>query len=366
MHRVSAAISIIILANSACSSRAHYKHHSQLDFSHYKQESLLATPVGRLAVINNNLGNGKTTIRFCVENRSKTISTRAVLVETQLALVAWLNAAGTLTENDWARFDFFTADDCINESPAIDGYVKFPHTNDTQIDPRFAPQLLHCVANTNTKTCSVSDMTLGFGGPGESSYWYITATGKWTKVDFPKPASAELSPYVDWLSIAEDLAMRDTSLMNLQTKQQLLAEYDKLMASPTPTLRELTAFSTKLADLKLVALPDLRWQARAENFYASNHLQIREVFRMRRASFPTLLHEIGHQMGMDHSHHPGFDSISGQSDTTKRNSTGTWITDQAAMAYGLPFLYLTNDDTAGVKSVAKSLDEYIKANLNHP
>lgn len=353
----------IILFSTGCSPRAGKQQRSELDFAHYPADNSIGGVLGRIMLMKSKLPETNTSVTVCVESRVSTMSLSAILLETRLAIIAWLDASGTLTDEDWNRFEFFSAVSCTGNDD-VDSYVRFPALTDEKIDSRFEQQILNCTKTGNKGVCQLSNITLGFGGPGSTKRWTQPPANNWTKIEFTSSATAEFSPYVSWISIADDIASRDNTVVSAALQKEIVAEYTRLADEPKPTRAELLKFLQPFKELRLLALVDLAWKKRLTEFVNGSNEKLSEPFSARVAVFPTLLHEIGHQMGMDHAHHPGQDSVVGSSTTTTKNAAGTWVTDDAAMSYGLPFLFLTEDDTAGATSLAKALqqlfDEKIK------
>lgn len=62
---------------------------------------------------------------------------------------------------------------------------------------------------------------------------------------------------------------------------------------------------------------------------------------------------------MDHADRPNLDSFTGKSSAATQNPQGQWVSDQATMAYGDPYMYLTEDDRLGSISNRDSIRKYL-------
>jgi hypothetical protein len=196
-------------------------------------------------------------------------------------------------------------------------------------------------------------VTLGWGGPGGLTSWYLNShPNQWTKIELARASRTTLSPYIDWLPLTEDI--KRSGLAEAQ-KAQLTAAYVALKADQAPSLAALQGFLAALETAQLVGAEDPTFGALAKQFYAADTSSMSKTYRGQYAAFATVLHEVGHQFGMDHAHHPGEDSITGKTSQTNVNEAGQNVTDVATMAYGLRYDYLTEDDKAGIKSDAASV-----------
>ncbi len=116
---------------------------------------------------------------------------------------------------------------------------------------------------------------------------------------------------------------------------------------------------SQLEAAQLVGAEDPMFGSLAKQFYSSNTGAMTKSYRGEYAAFATILHEVGHQFGMDHAHHPGQDSITGTSSKTQVNEQNQNVTDIATMAYGLRYDFLTEDDKAGIQSDAANVRQFM-------
>jgi hypothetical protein len=171
-----------------------------------------------------------------------------------------------------------------------------------------------------------------------------------------RASATTLSPYIDWLPLTQDI---ESSKLTPAQKAQLTAAYETLKADQAPTMAKLAGFLAQLEAAQLVGAEDPVFDGLAHQFYDAHTAALNTAYRGKYAAFATILHEVGHQFGMDHAHHPGQDSITGKTSQTNVNDAGQNVTDVATMAYGLRYDYLTEDDKAGIQSDAKTVREFM-------
>lgn len=194
-------------------------------------------------------------------------------------------------------------------------------------------------------------MILGLGGPGGMSYRYFKPE-IWDSVSNSSPASLILSPYVKWVSMAKDLS-----------KTSLSASYLRLAAkADSVTYAELNAFNKQLTLNAMKLKDDGRLDSIVQDFLNSPAKSLTQNYLPEQAAYHVLLHEVGHQFGMDHADNPSRDSETGSAGTaTQDSATGKWETPISTMAYADEYLYLTADDVAGIKDLAKKNLAFVKS-----
>jgi hypothetical protein len=336
----------------------------QLQWAHYPPDSAFSGPIGRLEALKLGFKTDYEKVRVCVETGKKTIADADVMLESRLAYAAWLDAAG-YTDQDWQRFEFVGATKCKKSDNTFSAFVVLATldnlTAEDEILEDFSAPVLKCKAEGGRKSCQGSGMTLGWGGPGSMSYWYLGRRDKWTKLSSSAPSSTWLSPYVDWISLGQDLKRQPDDALAAAVKDDLSTRYAALSAAPGTSFEDLALYARDLASAKLTATADPVFPKLCRDFYASTARSVELPYQTERAAFNTLLHEVGHQLGMDHAHHPDTDSVTGETAGAKKNEAGQWVSDDASMAYGLPFQYLTADDAAGVKDDAAQIRAFLAA-----
>jgi hypothetical protein len=335
---------------------------SEPDFAHFSPDNTFGGPVGRLEALKL-FPTDFTTLRVCVETGKATIADADIVLEVRMAYAAWLAASGPYTETDWQTFEFVPQPKCKSDDKSFAAYVAFVELENIlegeDLLSRYKESRLTCTTNGFTKSCQGTGMTLGWGGPGSLSYWYVGNPDKWTKLTSYRPSSTTLSPYVDWISIEADLKRQPANALPAAARTKLLADYAALREQTAPKMVDLAAFVASLAAHNVLATEDPVFKQKVQEFYASSSQSLDQTYRSVRAAFSTLLHEVGHQFGMDHADHPSLDSVTGKSATATQNENGQWVTEQATMAYGDPYLFLTADDAAGAASNREQIIKYL-------
>jgi hypothetical protein len=339
---------------------------SGLAYAYYQPQMTYGGPLGRLELLRQKFKVDFDQVSVCVETGKPNIADDQLLLESKLAYASWLSAAGGYDEDDWKLFSFTGAAKCHQSDNSYAGFVVLADlaNADPGEDPglNFQPEHITCKTDVNAgqKACSAAGITLGWGGPGQLQYsYYQTNPNLWVNLTSANPSTTRLSPYVNWLPFPEDLSRNTAAGLSDAQKQTLTNTYNTLVQEPTPSLAELSAFAKDLASANLVTADDPVFPQLMQQFYSGNQDSLDQDYKGQRGTFSTILHEIGHQYGMDHAHHPGLDSLTGQSDTTTQNANGQWTTDMSAMAYGLPYMYLTADDIAGVQADKAAILGYL-------
>ncbi|MBC7658964.1 MAG: hypothetical protein H7249_04585 [Chitinophagaceae bacterium] len=280
-----------------------------------------------------------------------------LLLETKLAYAAWLDASGQGSEIAWNLFHFTIQPHCnmldtqFSSVVVIDEVGKI--TPEQQVDKSFTPSKVSCKRSGKSASCSTGSMLMGLGGTGTIAYQFVTPE-TWERVTNSAPATVILSPYADWISLENELS-----------KTPLITHYKDLTArGDTLTFAELKAFNAELD--KRILKPSSGIDAIVKAFLASKDQTLEKTFVPIQPAFHVLLHEVGHQFGMDHADNPNLDSetgLVGQAEKVPVQGQNPaqapirFITSEATMAYADEYLYLTADDKAGINDLAiKNLD----------
>ena len=363
--RLGALTSVFTVLTALPSCRSAQDDVSGLTFAHSPANSAIGGPLGRLELIKNGLNVNFQNVRICVETGKAHISDAEIVLETKMAYAAWLAAAGNYSESDWKLFEFVGQPKCKQDDKSFASFIILADLNNILpgegIVEQFDEQKLHCVASSGTKRCQSDGTTLGWGGPGTLNTWYQGNPNKWVKVEAGLPASVLLSPFLDWHSISEDVKRQPAAAMAVATRDDLRSRYAQLLAEAQPSMSQLAGYVDALGQANAKGSADPVFKQRAQQFYSASVPQLEVSYRGQRVAFNTLVHEVGHQFGMDHAHHPDQDSINGQSVDAAKNPEGQWVTDSAAMAYGDPFMYLTEDDALGSQSNGQALRTYAQS-----
>lgn len=314
---------------------------SQLDYAHFAERHLASSPFGLLEVLSHDdIEKPYQGISVCIQNGTEGLSDDELLVEVKLAYATWL-AAADVSQQAWSKFTFATQAKCRLGDTAYQSVVIFPDAD------TMAGEVVQRVKQSLPKPQG-GWATLGIGGPGASSY-------RWSRrgdlsIRLSRPAKVVMNPYIAWRSLASELAanvellasrdtisryskdgyllaaLEDKGLDDLSLWQDLADAYAELL-SGNSDWRDLIAFTVRLEENRVISGP---------TFDVTKHL-----------SYDTLLHEVGHQFGMAHADQPSSRDVTGPSPVAEEDS-GRWTTEEAVMAYGENYLYLTEDDQAGI------------------
>jgi hypothetical protein len=191
------------------------------------------------------------------------------------------------------------------------------------------------------------------------SWYYGSNPDKWTKLESARPSTTWLSPYVSWVSLEDDIARSSAAGLLEARKTSLISTYRALKAAPHASLADLSGLLKDFEGAQLTTSDDPVFKQLAQSFYNGGGSSIEQDYKGERGAFSTILHEVGHQYGMDHADHPGQDSVTGQSGKATRDANGQWVTDVSVMAYALPYLYLTADGVAGVQHDKQTVRQFL-------
>jgi len=342
-----------ILTIFACQQKS---ENSEPHFAHFRPEQAASSPLARLEMLKQGFRTDFSSIRVCVRGTYPTIKDRELVLETKLAYAAWLEAAGA-NESDWARFDFSVLDDCANAPGFASRILLGTATQDDLKQETFSvfkPATVNCTRSGRSLSCSSTGTTLGVGSPGGLSY-SIDNRGRWVRINSFSPAYATMSPYTDWLPLDQDLQANKTLAPDIRA--ELIASYKDLLDEAS--FSDLIAFNLRLASTAVLSSGDRSFQKLMEDFSGSTETGLTKEYQRQSGLFHVLLHEVGHQFGMDHADQPGRDSQTGQSGVTTLDPNGRHVTEVSAMAYGLDYFYLTEDDRAGIKSLGEQFRTFL-------
>ncbi len=114
-----------------------------------------------------------------------------------------------------------------------------------------------------------------------------------------------------------------------------------------------------LTDSQLVAGSDGSFHKLMKEFQSSGASSLNQEYTPTATALHVLLHEVGHQFGMDHADNPSRDSETGFVVESEQRGN-QWVTSEASMAYGKPFLFLTADDQAGVLDMTQKTSAFLQ------
>jgi hypothetical protein len=298
---------------------------------------------------------------ICVQSNVASISKKAFMLETKLAFAAWWKHAG-FSSKSWELLNFKEATECHTKDTNKASFVSIPNpSSETQdqkeLSGRFPlPELTCEIKIDKSYSCSDNGILLGLGRVAAVSYRYNLENFHVETISIAEPAFSTFSPHVSWQGL--DAAIKRSTTINANLKASLVSKYSSLISSEKLTFESLVAYYESLETNKLIDENDQSslMEKIIEMVNSQKIGKVIEPYRPRKSLFTTMLHEIGHQLGMDHSDNPSPTSVTGtaKNGIDSPNSPPTPIKD-AVMAYGLPYFYLTEDDIAGIKSVVKSL-----------
>src|SRR5690606_23408459 len=143
-----------------------------------------------------------------------------------------------------------------------------------------------CSFDGTWKRCGATGITLGWGGPrGLTRYYFTSNPQRWTRLVSTSPATAYMSPHVDWISLRQDLPAKSVSQLTTSVRNSLITEYDRLAGDLDASMTELVAFLERLASLELVGNEDRVFKQLAQDFYASNASSLEKAYQPRYAVF---------------------------------------------------------------------------------
>ncbi len=260
-------------------------------------------------------------VAICVQG-SSVLNGSELLLDVKLAYAAWLDASGLGDAETWSRLSFVPKAHC--EGREFSGIVVVGEdgvASAATAEQRFLKASAHCTKSESEARCVGTPMTLGFGGPGGLTF-ESTVPGKWENIRNLTPAILLLNPHVSWTSLATDLPTVAPGLV--QAYEELRTRADRV------EYRELAAFNGELKAQRVILRRTDRGITRlTQGFLKSKNTEIRQDYRPEHSAFHVLLHEVGHQFGMDHLEASGV------------------------MANTAEYAYLTFDDTLNAQTLAR-------------
>ena len=156
------------------------------------------------------------------------------------------------------------------------------------------------------------------------------------EINYQMPAMVVFSSHFKWLDL-KGLISRMRSLPR-QHRQSLIVDYQALLKSQRPKLKQLITFNEKLTRHQLVAPQDSS-KPSLQELVLSKRIKHGDRFNPSIGLYRTMLHEVGHQFGLGHPRVP-----------------------TSVMAYGKHYLHLTTNDRLGMKRAADKVRWF----FNHP
>lgn len=357
------AIAISLFAVVGCRS---LKEGSSVQYAYSPAERVFGSPLGRLVAQGSGIKNDLIPQKICVEEPPAPLTAAEFLYETELAYIMWLQAAGVLDINGWKTLQFETKSVCPDQDPSYAAYAIIGRGQGDNIPAAlkqtFNEPKITCdmkpEGNAKRLSCATVPITLGLGAFGNIvAYFFQNAPDKWVELKAGDPARLALSPFVTWHSLAAELENATRTGSAATVAQNLAKEWRAIVDSGQHDFAKLSGFAAKLAQAKIVALPEPNAQKMMRDFFQSSDPQpFSKSYQPVHSTFHTLVHEIGHQLGMDHADAPDKTSVTGASSANGQiNADGQWVTKEATMAYGEAYLYLTPDDREGIAAQVKEI-----------
>ncbi|RZA24301.1 MAG: hypothetical protein EOP10_10285 [Proteobacteria bacterium] len=322
-------------------------------WAHIASKQSMATINSRIQYLDLQFKTDFDKVSVCVQG-SQSYAGSALLLETKLAYAAWLSASGQGNSRTWNHLEFELKSSCNmrdkNYSSVVVISEEYRITDDQQIDKTFAKNQVRCQRVGYDASCSTESMTLGLGGPGLMNYRSNTYE-TWDSLSNYSPATVLLSPFVEWTSMEGELntsALRN-GYASLKTK------------AGSVTYSELVNFNKLLETAQVKNSDDDRLDGVVQSFLSSNKSSLTQIWVPISPGYHVLLHEVGHQFGMNHADDPKTDSETGSSPGSSKDMMGKWTTELSTMAYADEYLYLTADDRAGILDLATKSAAFVKA-----
>ena len=355
-----------LVVSPACKMR---ESESVVQYSFRPAEQVFGSPLGRLVVEQLGFKNDLSPQKICVEEPPAPLTATEFLYETELAYVMWLHATGILDQNSWKTFQFILKADCPDLDQGYAAYAMVGKGNGENVPDALRkhfnkPEITCDVAEDGLQkklACNTASLTLGMGGTGNIDvYFFKNAPEKWVELKAAGPARLAFNNFISWTGLAEELENAARSGTKADTAKALAQEWRAIVSSGKHDLSVLSTFAAKLTQEEIVATPDPRAREIIQDFFKSaDPKPFITTYQPSLSLFHTLLHEVGHQLGMDHADTPDKTSTTGASSVNgKINADGQWVSKEATMAYGAAYLYLTDDDREGIAAQLKGLQSF--------
>ena len=331
---------------------------SKPSFVHKSDESMVLSTMGLIETLSfEQVEKNFSKIDVCVVNqKSESISDEELLFEVRLAHVMWLHSAN-VDPRAWELFNFSIQSECSLNKVDYQSVIVFPDSDELTSDVRGVVR-----QSGMTPPAYGRSFILGIGGGGGASYQW---RGPQFYFNISSVSRIVMNPYFQWRSLKDVVGDYIEILKNkdginyrsenwrvyqhlVQLKMSNLGSWEKLLG-----LMEEHEGSLAWDDLLIVV----------NGLQESRLLLASPNGLEKRASFDTLLHEVGHQFGMGHAHTISTTTdFNGESELTEKieldvsyqdGSTKKlpfYKTEEASMAYGNRYLHLSPDDIEGIKS----------------
>jgi hypothetical protein len=279
-----------------------------------------------------------------------------------------MHAAKKYGEKDWQLLRFFQQDHCTNLDGKVASGVQIGNFSPPNLDIKFEVPEIQC-----DKIAMPEDLCRHKGGPrGKGDVGIIAHDptdkdfNRWAKVFSRTAAYSSLNPFIEWQSIGTWLA--ESKDLPEPDKVRFVASYRALASRAADvSYDDLVAFNELLA-ITPGAFQDGRIYAKQCVNDFRNGTEAKKTYSQGNPypAFSVLIHEVGHQFGMDHADNPAPDSLTGSiqiGQDMNGNPIAKFTTKDSVMATGRRPMYLTADDQRGIQVLAERVASLVMDHL---
>lgn len=351
------AIATSAVALSSCDRFTKPVTNANPSWAHLSGQPQMGSVIGQLLALKSKIPTNRNLFDVCLHSYRSDFRTEDFIVESKLAYATWISEAGLKAE-DWKQINFVSTRPCLFDDMGYASIFLMPNV-ETDLGSNasyYRPATTWCVLlNSSSFQCQTDPLTLGYGGMASLKLSRHPDTERWSRIDFNTAASATLSPYIKWVSLRDSI-LANTSI-DKKVKDGLTGRLDGLEKKDSfEKYVELAGLLEKYSLKDDQLLDDLK--TRSLILRQPVLTGVRVPFIPRVAAYHVMLHEIGHQFGLDHADNPSHHSVTGNSEGTI--SSDRVVEKNATMAYGEPLFFLTADDKAGIRNVMKTIEQNLK------
>lgn len=353
----------------ACSKNMELNNDSESKYHIFNDKVTSGSILGVLEVIKRDIPRGYTIegkeyfpnilkINVCVGKGKGTYKDRQFLLETKLIYAMWMNASESFSPDDWKYFHFYQKSDCNEKTPKIAAFVTIL-SKATKKQP--AP-IITCERFGSTSASCSQETVYGYGA-GVTINHTLPFPGEPSKFIFESPASLELNGTIKWQPLS--VGIEGAQGIDPDVRKRTSTLYNELVASKNTSYEQLMELSNLIESNNFIYHEKNSMDEKQAKFDTLKITSKKYKNIVRVTAFEFLLHEIGHQFGMNHPDdevqtvmNAGFHG----KEAYDVESNPSFRTDQSVMAHGMGFLYLQEDDKRGIKTVVQRVRDYIDAN----